>query len=496
MLGENRRPGNRFDRPAVKLGLVGASVFLAILIAHRTIAPPQGMVTAALNLVTDGFVSPPMVPIAPDYLRLAGTGETDDVRGHRLGPNAWIRQRFPDNPRGYFFSDPSPVGRLLTDWCLMCRDGRDMRIRTPHASDRLIVTLTQSDAQSPSWRTLQLRRRASLGAGQSACLSVQMVADPPREVNLQFEFFEPSGSRTEQYSFLVGHELSHLTAISSSTSGESPLTARVLLGNRAGDVEVSDIRLHPAPAEEAEPRPYFVEYQTNRWGFRERDVSPDCPPNVVRIACLGDSNTYGQGVHFEDTYPQVLERMCNLNRADGSPVVEVLNFGIPGYATDAEYDVYVKDAERFGAKIVLVQLCWNDALSTVEDLRLFTETGVSDARNYCDALSQIVKEQGYKRTIEYLARLHERCRDNRAALVVGVMNTRPGWQWDQMIAEVLPAMQARGIPTFEIGELSIQAGMEGEEGIVHPSDHHPSEKGHLLFAREIKRVLDEQQLLP
>lgn len=495
MLRENRTSRNRFDRPAVKVAMAVASVAAALFVANRTIAPPQGMVPAAVSILTNTHATP-VIPIAPDYRWMSGSGTSDDVRGHRFNPNGWYRQHFDTNPRGYFSNFESGATLLLRDWTVRCADRRGIRVIDPYQSDRLRLVLDDSDPQSLLWTTISVRRPVPLPAGQTASVEVSISADPPRDLTLQFSFPAPEGERVEEARFHVGNEVTRLVHCAAVAGAAVEFTCRILLGKGTGDVWVSELSLNPAPSAPDVERPFYVNYELNRLGFRERELPEECPSGTIRIACLGDSNTFGQGVHFEDTYPQVLERMCNDDRATGSPKVEALNFGIPGYATDAEYDVYIHDAERFGAKIVFVQLCWNDALSTVEDVRLFTETGVTDARKYCDALAKIIKEQGYARTIDYLRRLRDRCAAHGVQLVVGMFNTRLGAEWDQMVAEVVPAMRAVGVPVFDVGDLAVQEGHEGESGIVHPSDHHPSEKGHLLFAREIKRILDENHLLP
>jgi lysophospholipase L1-like esterase len=51
------------------------------------------------------------------------------------------------------------------------------------------------------------------------------------------------------------------------------------------------------------------------------------PPGVFRIACVGDSVTFGFNVDDADTYPQLLAQQ--LERAHPGRF-QVLNFGIPG----------------------------------------------------------------------------------------------------------------------------------------------------------------------
>ena len=69
----------------------------------------------------------------------------------------------------------------------------------------------------------------------------------------------------------------------------------------------------------------------NALGFRGAEVSMPKPPAVYRIACLGGSTTYGDGVDdWRLTYPALLQDSL---RAWGVSEVEVVNAGVPGYSS-------------------------------------------------------------------------------------------------------------------------------------------------------------------
>ena len=64
----------------------------------------------------------------------------------------------------------------------------------------------------------------------------------------------------------------------------------------------------------------------NPAGFRERVYSAKPRVDVIRVAVVGDSFTFGQGVDVENRFSNLLERRLNRSRHE----VEVLNFGRPG----------------------------------------------------------------------------------------------------------------------------------------------------------------------
>jgi lysophospholipase L1-like esterase len=81
--------------------------------------------------------------------------------------------------------------------------------------------------------------------------------------------------------------------------------------------------------------------------------------NVFRIACLGDSLTFGTGVSLEETWPAQLEK--NLNRVAWEPLVEVINAGIAGYSLYDEWFFFLQQIYRYSPDFVIVGLCENDA---------------------------------------------------------------------------------------------------------------------------------------
>lgn len=497
MLRANRSH-NRFNHLAIKMFVALASVLMAIFVADRTIAPPDGTVSALVRLITGAPPPPPMVPLVTDWRWFAGQEIPDEIRGHRLSQHGWNRQFFDTNPRGYFATSSSCASRLLTDWKFDDVQGRTVQIQRPEDQDWLSVALGAEGLKpvDTAGAILKTREGSRLLAGRSAAVTLRIRSDHPRTLTIQFIYGEDD-QRIEESTFTIGPETTSLIQQGAVAAADVIVRSRIILGAGAGTVEFSDLAIDPAPSPTpGHDKKFFVDYRLNRLGFRDVDRPLACPAEVLRIICLGDSNTFGQGVHFEDTYPCVLERLCNQDRQPDVRVVQALNFGISGYATDAQYDVYANDAEAFGGQIVFVQLCWNDGVSTAEDTRLFRQTAMKDARKYLETLRDVIRENGFSRTIEYLHRLHERCIANHAALVVGIFNDRDTWEWDQMVREVLPAMNAAGIPAFEFGPVAERSGLGVEQRVVHPSDQHPNEKMHALFAQDIKRVLEELRLLP
>ena len=100
----------------------------------------------------------------------------------------------------------------------------------------------------------------------------------------------------------------------------------------------------------------------NSLGFRGAELREDKEPGTFRIACLGDSFTFGHGVTEEATYARQLEE--TLNATAGEPRFETQNYGIGGYNTDQELIVLRTKALRFQPDLVILQWVLDDFEST------------------------------------------------------------------------------------------------------------------------------------
>ena len=117
-------------------------------------------------------------------------------------------------------------------------------------------------------------------------------------------------------------------------------------------------------------RTFGLPYHTNLMGFREKNFEEKKPKDVFRILVFGDSITFGAAVATQQRYTFILEKLLNihLTKINYTAIkeVEVLNFGIPGYATDQIHDLIKGQLELLECDLVLVGFFHNDLTITTQ----------------------------------------------------------------------------------------------------------------------------------
>lgn len=97
-------------------------------------------------------------------------------------------------------------------------------------------------------------------------------------------------------------------------------------------------------------------YKTNDLGLRDTPFNPEAD---IKILLLGDS--VGWGANIDDLkfcFPYQLEK--KLNELNAPISYEVINAGVPGYATFQEAIYFRRDGLKFNPDLVMLQICLND----------------------------------------------------------------------------------------------------------------------------------------
>ena len=99
---------------------------------------------------------------------------------------------------------------------------------------------------------------------------------------------------------------------------------------------------------------------TNSDGLRDHEYEKHAPINTIRILALGDSQTFGNGLLLEETWPKQLENALNNSGLDTK--YEVLNAGLPGSDTWQHEIILERMLARYNPDMVILAFYINDVV--------------------------------------------------------------------------------------------------------------------------------------
>lgn len=261
--------------------------------------------------------------------------------------------------------------------------------------------------------------------------------------------------------------------------------------------EIADCRVWPiagAPSSQI-PQRYVVHYQLNSHGFRDREYNEEAPAKTYRIACLGDSFTFGQGVHDADVYVRQLETLL---QSKGYKV-EVMNFGVSGYSTRQERICFEQEVAKYKPDLVLVAMVTNDNLTIRQEKELGINRSYRGATQLVDQLKEKVFHRshgdfGYEVCAQELKQLQADCAAQNARLAVVIFANQSGGEWGMLEEAVREGLAGLPIPILSLAE--VFGPLPSSVLQVHEVDAHPNEIAHAIAARTIADFLVREGLLP
>jgi lysophospholipase L1-like esterase len=243
----------------------------------------------------------------------------------------------------------------------------------------------------------------------------------------------------------------------------------------------------------------------NSHGMADREYARAKPPNVWRIALLGDSVTRGQGVPMFGNYESLLEERLNAAVRPSGPPIEVLNFAVGGYRITQLVDVATSVVPAFDADVYVLPLTrlsvyrrWNDHVSAL------VQNGVD--LKY-DFLRQVVAESGFRPSdsrgtadaklarfrfpvLEWaISSIRDQAHSQGARLVVVLLpnGTNPE-DLQEEFAGIREIVRRAGVPILDLLDL-----FEGVDDLnryrVSETDMHPNERGHQVIADAMHQAI-------
>ncbi len=97
----------------------------------------------------------------------------------------------------------------------------------------------------------------------------------------------------------------------------------------------------------------------NADGFRSGPITTEKRPGALRIACIGDSWTFGMNVNQDATYPSRLEALLKQQRPGVD--LDVMNFGVLGYSSFQGLELLKRRVLDLRPDVLLIGFGMNDS---------------------------------------------------------------------------------------------------------------------------------------
>lgn len=219
------------------------------------------------------------------------------------------------------------------------------------------------------------------------------------------------------------------------------------------------------------------------------------PEGLLRVVCVGDSMTYGQGCLATETLPFQLESI--LNAVLWNQQVEVVNGGVCGYSIHDAWNRYLDKFLRFRPDLVVLTVCDNDA----------------ELYNHREAMSEQVRRMTYLEFSEacydpngehfsyfrlLLEDVAEHVRCGGPSVLISFYDIHGGQHRERIMPRVRDACRDAGVPFADLSQDFLDTGAATHNKLlkVSAADAHPSVIAHGIAARRLARVILEYNLLP
>jgi D-alanyl-lipoteichoic acid acyltransferase DltB (MBOAT superfamily) len=119
-------------------------------------------------------------------------------------------------------------------------------------------------------------------------------------------------------------------------------------------------------------------FSTNRWGMRDQEYDQAKPERALRIALLGPSHVMGNGVGDGETFEALVEAKLNESLVPARySKVEILNFGVDGYALSQQVAMLEERVFAFQPDIVIATHYERNRFMTERYLVKVVDSGVA-----------------------------------------------------------------------------------------------------------------------
>lgn len=435
-----------------------------------------------------------------------GRSWPDEDLVYTLEPGGMFKQYYPDNPRGYFYEESAAEWAMRQHWQAQ---GDRTYFLTPLADDGSGVQVHFRTPHQPREYHPQVSwGRFAVRAGQELAATFRCRTALPRRINVLWQgAHEPWRNVAPDTGVDAGAEWQEFTVRGRADADESSAVLMWVVPPLDAPVDLTDVRvtIDGQPVQPAAvPKLYrhYVSHSMNSRGQRDREYDVPRPDGVFRIVCLGDSYTFGQGVHRQDLLTTVLAQRLN-EQADAlgdATRYEVINCGACGYGTREERILYERVCRQYQPQLVLTLVVQNDDINCREEQQQLVEAqGRFEVLRALREAASSHSQRDFTRSLVELRTLQAACQSDGAKLAVAVFRHEPvsaGGDWDKLLKVLGPGLEAEKIPWVDLGDALLNRWSFNDMRVYPGGDGHPNELAHRTAAELLENFLRQQRLVP
>jgi len=261
----------------------------------------------------------------------------------------------------------------------------------------------------------------------------------------------------------------------------------------------------------------------NSHGFRTAEYTIARPADTFRVAVVGDSITWGQGVKLPETFGVLLEQQLGEALAPHDVAAEVLALGVCGSRLADDFMRIRAHVESLQPDLVVIQFFPNDLEYLVSYRRPELLGALVEHSNLLQAIRAVVEKERFWELVE----LYSDPSSIEWRLFLDVLDALDGWrqrtgtpvvflcsppfdrridgenfdgyteleQYTELLDRPLAEMERLGFPVFDL--LDTFRTRAGRRFLcVSEQDGHPNALAHVLIAEALRQHLEDEGLIP
>ena len=266
-------------------------------------------------------------------------------------------------------------------------------------------------------------------------------------------------------------------------------------------VDLKDVRINDAINKRN--RKYA---EANSFGFTDKERIRTKPKGIFRIAVLGDSFVWGDGLPYEEIWSHKLERKL-MNEYDS---IEVLSWGKCGWSTLDEFNFFKREGSTFGIDLLIVGWVDNDPdvgkvpqvfkqtaekefpiISFINPAKANALLNAEQNKDYDAWIKKIYGPENLKCYQEVLDEFGQYTNQTRVKLLFVLTPGPPGAVTKKYFEAVTPIFTKSGIPYFDLYDSTNQkfAHYSDNDLQANAVNAHPGSLMTEEFSRLVKNYL-------